>query len=228
MMPSILVLPTTTEGNTAKISSPAKPAKCATAALEDDRGHRPRCRASGSDDISRKHSAESITSRTAQHHCPSGSTSLDAEHLGPDDNVKEHSARKTQQNHTAGIDDERTMSAVLLVHTDHGTPEGVRGCQAPHPANASLRRQRRKSVTTGTGESVPVPNITLLVPLANSDNLDARRCLPDSRLGATVPEVGPALTSLSSIHSMESGMGETWCFSFFSSWTGSSSELTTP
>ena len=64
-------------------------------------------------------------------------------------------------------------------------------------------RQRRKSVTTGTGASVPVPNITLLVPVADPNNLDARRCLPDSRLRATVLEVGPASVHVTELHPLD-------------------------
>ena len=68
----------------------------------------------------------------------------------------------------------------------------MRGCQAPHPRDASLRRQRRKRIATGTGEPVPVPDITVLVLLADPDNLETRRRLPHGQVVTPVPEVGPA------------------------------------
>ena len=37
---------------------------------------------------------------------------------------------------------------------------------SPSHHDASLRRQRRKSVITGTGAPVPVPDPTVLVPLS--------------------------------------------------------------
>ena len=67
---------------------------------------------------------------------------------------------------------------------------------------SSLKRKRRKSVATGTGAPVPVPDPTFSVPLADPDNLDARRCLPDSRLGTTVPEIGPAI-GIAELHPLD-------------------------
>ena len=99
----------------------------------------------------------------------------------------------------------------------YGTQEGVRGCKAPHPANASLRRQRRKVVCTGTGNLVPVPDLPSRTLLADPDNSDARRRLPP-RL-----EVLPVV-SRDWTHSADSRTGS----SSSSSCTFSSSELTKP
>ena len=60
------------------------------------------------------------------------------------------------------------------------------------PRDASLGRQRREDVRTGTGAPVPVPDPTILVFLADPDHLDTRRRLPHGQVGTPVPEVGPA------------------------------------
>ena len=72
----------------------------------------------------------------------------------------------------------------------------------PSPHDVSLRRKRRKSTGAGTGASVPVPDPTLLVPLADPDHPDARRCLPGRRIGASVPEAGIA-SGVAELHPLD-------------------------
>ena len=74
---------------------------------------------------------------------------------------------------------------------------------SPSHHDASLRRHWRKSVITGTGAPVPVPDPTVPRPsLTDPDHPDARQCLPGRRIGASVPEEGLA-SGVAELHSLD-------------------------
>ena len=79
----------------------------------------------------------------------------------------------------------------------------MRGCQAPHPA---AHHPGGRGGRSDTGATVPVPDLSLLSPLADPDHLDARRRLPDSRIGASVPVMGlDAVTELQPLVGVRQG-----------------------
>ena len=71
---------------------------------------------------------------------------------------------------------------------------------SPSPRDASLRRQRREIKCSDTGAPVPVPDPYTLTPLTNPDDLDARRWLSGSHIGASVPVIGLARGGVSELH----------------------------
>ena len=114
-----------------------------------------------------------------------------------------HSDRELSLGHRQNMNRKDCWNFGCMVTGTWWHPGWGEGMPSPSPRRPSPKRKREKSVTTDTGIPVTVPDPFLLSPLANPDDLDARRRLPHGLFRASV-QVLPVAASRNCTHSSES------------------------